>query len=155
MNTIDKRVVGMEFDNRQFESGVKTSLTSIENLKKSLDFGSLADGIQQISDKFSVLGIAGITAIQNIANRAVDAGMRIASSLTIAPVMEGFNEYETKMGSIQTILTNTASKGTTLEDVTNTLNELNTYADKTIYNFSEMARNIGTFTAAGVGLGIR
>ena len=56
------------------------------------------------------------------------------------------------MPSIQTILPNTAHQGTTLKDVTSTLNELNDYADKTIYNFAEMTRNIGTFTAAGVDL---
>ena len=49
-------------------------------------------------------------------------------------------------------LANTSSKGTTLDQVNNALDELNHYADMTIYNFTEMARNIGTFTAAGVDL---
>ena len=43
-------------------------------------------------------------------------------------------------------------KPTTLEDVNEALEELNTYADKTIYNFADMTKNIGTFTAAGVDL---
>ena len=50
------------------------------------------------------------------------------------------------------ILANTQHEGTNLQQVNRALDELNTYADKTIYNFTEMTRNIGTFTAAGVNL---
>lgn len=64
----------------------------------------------------------------------------------------GFSEYETQMNSIQTIMANTANKGTTLDQVSDALDKLNKYSDDTIYNFSEMARNIKTFTAAGVDL---
>lgn len=169
--TIDNRVVGMQFDNQKFESGIKTSINSLDALKKSLnmsgaakgfdelgrassrfDLSGMANSISGLSDRFSNLGIVGITTIQNLTNTALNAGKRMVSALTIDPIKTGLNEYETKMGSITTILTNTASKGTTLKDVTDTLDDLNTYADKTIYNFAEMTRNIGTFTAAGVDL---
>jgi tape measure domain-containing protein len=72
--------------------------------------------------------------------------------LTIDPIKTGFSEYETQINAVQTILANTKSKGTTIDNVNAALDELNTYADKTIYNFTEMTRNIGTFTAAGVDL---
>lgn len=74
------------------------------------------------------------------------------SALTLDPIKDGFAEYETQMNSVQTILANTSKEGTTVKDVNAALGELNTYADKTIYNFTEMTRNIGTFTAAGVKL---
>ena len=57
-----------------------------------------------------------------------------------------------QMDAIQTIATNTKSKGTTIDQINAALDDLNTYADKTIFNFSQMVQNIGTFTAAGVGL---
>jgi tape measure domain-containing protein len=161
----------MRFDNKNFENNVQTSISSVDKLKKGLNLdesakslsnldrvgksfslASISDGVDAIREKFSTLGIIGITTIQNITNTAVNAGKRMISALTIDPIKTGFEEYETKMGSIQTILTNTASKGTKLEDVTAALNELNAYSDQTIYNFAEMTRNIGTFTAAGVGL---
>ena len=91
------------------------------------------------------------SAIQKLTNAAIDCGQKIISSTTEG-IREGFAEYEQYMGSIQTIMANTASKGTTLTQVNAALSELNTYADKTIYNFQEMTRNIGTFTAAGVDL---
>lgn len=169
--TIDERVVEMRFDNSRFEKNVQQSMSTLDKLKQSLNLNGAAKGLESINAaskkfdlsnmengvgtlhaKFSALEVVGVTALANIANSAVNAGKRIVSSLTIEPVMTGFNEYETKMNSIQTIMSNTASKGETMESVTKVIDELNTYADKTIYNFSEMTRNIGTFTAAGVGL---
>lgn len=170
-NNVDERIVEMRFDNKQFESGIQTSMKSLDNLKKGLNFDSAAanlsklekagksfslspmeKSVQTISDRFTNLGIIGVTTLQNITNTAVSAGARMIKALMLDPVLTGFQEYETKMNSITTILTNTQSKGTTLDDVNKALNELNTYADKTIYNFAEMTRNIGTFTAAGVDL---
>ena len=112
----------------------------------------LGKSVETVSSKFSALGIMGATALANITNSAVNAGKRLLHSLTLEPITTGFSEYETKMGSIQTILANTAHQGTTLEQVTAALNELNKYSDDTIYNFAEMAKNIGTFTAAGIDL---
>jgi len=169
--SIDNRVVEMQFDNNQFEQGVKTSVKSLDNLKKGLNLeqstkslqnldrvgksfslSHISDGVNTIASRFTMLGIMGVTALQNITNAAVTAGINIAKALTIDPIFTGLSEYETKMNAIQTILTNTASKGTTLDQVNKALGELNNYADQTIYNFAEMTRNVGTFTAAGVDL---
>lgn len=171
MSSIDQRIVQMQFDNAKFEQGAKTSMSTLEKLKSALNFdksvqslsklqnagnkinfSGLASGVETISARFTNLGIVGVAALTNITNAAINAGTQMVKSLTLDPVLSGFNEYETKMNSITTILTNTASKGTTLDDVNKALNELNTYADQTIYNFAEMTRNIGTFTAAGVDL---
>ncbi len=169
--TIDERVVEMRFDNKQFESGVQTSLSTLEKLKQSLNLtgaskglenvGAAAKGInmsgltnavETVHAKFSALQVIAVTALANITNSAVNAGKRIASALTIDPIKSGFAEYETQINAVQTILANTESKGKTIKDVNKALDELNAYADKTIYNFTEMTRNIGTFTAAGVDL---
>ena len=147
--TIDQKVVEMRFDNGQFESGVASTMSSITRLKHSLNFD---DSARNVSLKFSAMYSYADQTMRNIANSVNYYAKKIASSLTIDPIMSGFNEYETKINSIQTIMSNTASKGTTMEDVVRVIDDLNTYADKTIYNFAEMTRNIGTFTAAGVGL---
>lgn len=171
MSSIDERVVEMQFRNDQFEQGVKKSLISLENLKKGLNLDksskslsnlestaknfsmkNLASDVASISDRFSTMGIIGMTALQNITNSAITTGKTLMSALTIDPVKSGFQEYETQINSVQTILANTESKGTTLDQVNAALDELNHYADMTIYNFTEMTRNIGTFTAAGVDL---
>ena len=168
---IDERVVEMTFDNSDFERNVKQSMSTIDRLKsalnfkgtakgleevnrqaKAVDFRQMGSAIDQVRVKFNALQVAGVTALANITNSVVTAGRNMVNQFTLAPVISGFQEYETQLNSVQTIMANTASKGTTIDQVTDALNELNTYADKTIYNFTEMTRNIGTFTAAGVDL---
>ena len=168
---IDERIVSMQFDNRQFERNVSNTMSTLDKLKQKLnlsgaskgledvnaaarktDFSPMARGIEAVQAKFSALEVMGVTALANLTNSAVNYGKRMVSALTIDPVKTGFQEYETQINSVQTILANTESKGTTLKQVNAALDELNTYADKTIYNFTEMTRNIGTFTAAGVEL---
>lgn len=169
--TVDERVVEMRFDNRQFETNVGQTMSTLDRLKHALrldgaakglsDIGSAAGridmspigrGVEAVQAKFSAMQVIAITALSNITNSAVNAGKRIVSALTIDPIKTGFAEYETQINAVQTILANTKSKGTTLDQVNSALGELNHYADKTIYNFTEMTRNIGTFTAAGIDL---
>ena len=169
--TIDERVVSMQFDNKQFENNVKTSISTLDKLKQSLNLSGASKGLENVGAaakscnlsplgsavetvklKFSALEVMAVTALANITNSAVNAGKRLVSAFTIDPIKSGFQEYETQINAVQTILANTQSKGTTLDNVNAALDELNHYADKTIYNFTEMTRNIGTFTAAGVDL---
>ena len=171
MSSVDNRVVEMQFENKQFESGVATTISSVKKLKeglnfkdsaeslknlgsvsKNVDMSNLIGAVESIKDRFSTLGIIGMTVLQNIANKAISVGSTLTKSLTLQPITDGFSEYETQMNAIQTILSNTRSEGTNIQQVNAALDELNHYADQTIYNFTEMTRNIGTFTAAGVDL---
>ena len=168
---IEQRVVQMKFDNKQFESGTKTTMSTLDKLKEKLKFNNITDGFGKITQsaknvdlssissgaekvgiKFSALQTIAMTTLANITNSAVNAGKKLVSAFTIDPIKTGFQEYETQINAIQTILANTKSKGSTLDDVNNALDELNTYADKTIYNFTEITKIIGTCSAAGVDL---
>ena len=169
--TIDQKVVEMRFDNKHFETNARQSMTTLEKLKAKLNFKGASKGLENLNStankvdmrglsnaistvntRFSALEVMGVTALANITNSAVNAGKRMAKALTIDPVMTGFKEYETQINAVQTILANTQKEGTNIEMVNAALDELNEYADQTIYNFTEMTRNIGTFTAAGVKL---
>lgn len=224
MSGVDNRIVTMKFDNRQFEAGAQQTLTTLQKIKSSMDFGAivggtvrglgtvssalskiglktpfapmiegankglnllggafdrlgmrnpfgasaqgaqqLAGGAQQaaggmgvlqggvtaVSSKFIALSTVAITALSNITNRAVNAGIQFGKSFTFAPVMAGLQEYETNLKAIQTTQANTDQP---LDKINASLDQLNQYSDQTIYNFGEMAKNIGTFTAAGVDL---
>lgn len=167
----DERVVEMRFNNALFESKVQQTMRSLTALNEKLMFKGAEKGFEKVSDasekvkfnallnaldnlsqKFSAVEVIGVTALMRITNQAVDAGERLVKALSLDPIISGFQEYETQINAVQTILANTSSKGTTLDQVNAALNELNHYADLTIYNFTEMTRNIGTFTAAGVDL---
>lgn len=169
--TIDSRVLEMRFDNSQFESNVSTTMSTLGKLKQSLSLTGATKGLENVGTAARSINLAGLGnaaeavavkfshmqmtiqhQLDRIVDSAVSAGKRMVSALTIDPIKTGLSEYETQINAVQTILANTESKGTTLGQVNAALDELNTYADKTIYNFTEMTRNIGTFTAAGVDL---
>ena len=171
--SVDERIVQMQFDNAQFESKAKVTMSTLDKLKEKLNFTKSTTEVGDIAKKLSDISEASDEAAKNteklakqttllgrvvsqwrddIAKKIKDTAKSLSSALTISPPSDGLNEYKMQMDSIQTILANTKSKGSTMEDVTKALDELNTYADQTIYNFTQMTKNIGTFTAAGVGL---
>ena len=176
MTSIDRRAVQMDFNNQQFENGVKTSVKSLDTLKRGLNLdessrslinlgnagkgllssfslSGIADGVQNISSKFSALGVIGFTVIQNIINSLLDLGKKaFDAALNIQSIKGGFAEYEASLSAFQTIMANTASAGTTIDEVNAALAELNVYANKTVYSYGDMTKAAGLFTAQGVNL---
>lgn len=168
MSNVDNRIVNMQFNNAQFEKNISTSLSSIEKLKQGLKFEGVKDSVSKINNsvkgvtlngltnaaeqvklKFSAMEVAAVTALSNIANSAVNAGKQMIESLTIEPISQGFEEYEMTMDAVQTIMN---GSGRSLEEVNEVLDDLNVYADRTIYSFSDMKSSIGKFVNAGVDL---
>lgn len=166
--SIDNRIVEARFNNAQFERNISQTMKSLDLFDKKLkldnsakglkalertastfDLSSLSKSVDFIADKFTFMGRLGVNVMDRISNAAITAGKNLAKSLTITPMKTGFDEYELKMGAIQTLL---AGTGEPLARVNEKLNELNKYSDQTIYAFSDMTSNIGKFTNAGVSL---
>ena len=179
MASVDSKVVSLEFNNSRFAGAVKDTMNALDKLKEKLSFkggtkafediqasankvqmNNISRGIEGVSKGFIAMSTVAVTALSRITDKALSVGTTLATSITTKPITDGFSEYETKMGSFQTIMSNTQAEmeksGMTAEQwqgkVTKALSDLNTYSDKTIYNFGEMTKNIGTFTAAGVDL---
>ena len=161
----------MQFDNRHFEKNVQTTMSTLDKLKqklhlpgatkalqdvdaaaKKMDLSPIGRAAETVGLKFNAMYTIADQAFRRMTDSAINAGKRIVSALTIDPVKTGFNEYELKMDSVKTILASTEAQGETLESVSKYLEELNEYADQTIYSFSDMTQNIGKFTNAGVKL---
>lgn len=156
MSSVDDRIVNMKFNNAQFGQGVDKSRRDLTGLEKTITTAgkskgmtSLGGAVQKVQTRFSALQVVGVTALATVTAKAVSAGGRLLKSFTIQPIIDGFKEYQTNLESIQTIMSNT---GKSVGTVNKYLDQLNQYSDQTIYNFAQMARNIGTFTAAGVRL---
>ena len=165
---IDERVVEMRFNNADFEKNVAQSMNTLDQLKKSLNFDSgksledlgrasknfslsgISESVKEVSANFSLLDIAGVTALTNITNKAVDAGLKIVKSLTLDQITAGWQKYADKTTAVQTII---ASTGLGIETVEKSMERLNWFTDETSYNFVDMVSNIGKFTSAGVELG--
>jgi len=58
--TIDDRIVSLEFENDQFEKGVATSLKTLENLKKSMKMEDAAKNLSGLSDVASKVDLSGV-----------------------------------------------------------------------------------------------
>lgn len=166
--TIDQKVVEMKFDNKHFETNIRTTMASLDKLKEKISlkgakqgledvsravervsFDSLDRGITATEQKFDALKVMAIGALMNIGAQIEQTARKLIDDFTLAPIRTGFEEYELKMGSVQTIM---ASTGADIATVNKYLDELNLYADKTIYSFADMTQNIGKFTNAGVEL---
>lgn len=165
--TIDEKVVEMRFDNKQFESNVATSMSTLEKLKKSLKFDGATKGLEDINSavkrvdmnglggavetvkaKFSALDVVAVTALANITNSAVNAGKRLVSSLSIDQVASGWQKFSDKTTSAATLV----AQGNAIEEVNKQLKQLNWFTDETSYNFTDMVSNIAKFTATGKSL---
>lgn len=165
---IDNKVVEMRFDNRHFEKNAQESMSTLDKLKQKLNLSGASKGLENLNtsankvnmngltsaldtvhSRFSALEIMGVTALANITNSAVNAGKRIVESLTIAPIKDGWSEYEMTLNAVQTTM---AGTGKTAEQVEEQLKRLDEYADKTVYSTADMLNNLPKFTNAGVEL---
>ena len=152
---LDRAASSVKFDGlAKNAASVRNTVANIASEAQKTFSSMSTSGVESvgaIGQSFTALQAVAFGALTSIGAEVTNVGKNITSMFTQG-ITSGLSEYELQMNSIQTILTNTASKGTTLDQVNAALAELNTYADQTIYNFSQMTQNIGTFTAAGVDL---
>ena len=156
MSSVDDRIVNMQWNSKDFESGATSSQkslltmeTALQNVAKSGAFAQIGQQVQRTTHGINVMRVAAYTAIGTIAHRITNSAINFVKSFTIDPIMGGIREYQTNLNSIQTIIANTGAK---MPKVNHALNQLNHYSDQTIYNFGQMADAIGKFTSAGVNL---
>ena len=167
MSSIDERIVQMHFDNKEFERNIKTSMDSLSNLKKSLDFKGCEKGLDTIaksadkvdmgvminaldtaSNKFDAMRVVAITSLSRITNAVIDAGVNFVKSLSIDNVIAGWSKLEKKANSMSTLV----SQGFDLETVEKQVERLNWFSDETSYNFTDMVDSVAKFTSTGKGL---
>lgn len=172
---VDKRIVEMDFDNSDFESNVKTSLSTLDRLKMSLsglpasvDFG----GVASVSDSIQ----NGLTnSFQNVANNVHSIFAKIGNTIltdtvlqwkrgieniieesSIRQIAAGWSKYAEKTKSVQTIMAATKQAGESEEEamarVNAQLEKLMWFSDETSYSFNDMVNNIGKFTSQGIEL---
>lgn len=162
MGSVDNRIVNMQFNNREFEKNINTSINSLDNLKKSMDFkgteknfdevvkstGVFGNAVDEVKMKFSALDIMAITALTRITNAAIDTGVRFAKALSTDQIVAGWDKLEKKATSMSTLV----SQGFDLDVVEKQVEKLNWFSDETSYNFTDMVDNVAKFTATGKGL---
>ena len=176
--TVDTRTVEMRFDNKNFESNVKQSMSTLDKLKqklkldgaskgleevekksKKLDFKDLDRSIDGVGKKFSALETIATGVFLRIGMKAADAGMKIIKSFTVDQIAAGWNKYADKTTAVQTIMANLkdttgefVDEASKMEYVERYLSKLMWFSDETSYSFTDMTGNVGKFIANGQGL---
>lgn len=173
---VDERVVEMRIDNKQFESGAKTTISTLEKLERALhlkgdskalddmaksvssfDASPMASSLDKVGEHFTALEIAGRRVIENLTDGVYGFVSRTAKELTIGQVSEGWDKYASKTEAVQSIMAATRDQfddeAEQMEVINKLLDKMMWYTDETSYNFVDMAQNVGKFLAAGVGLG--
>lgn len=171
---VDEKIVKMSVDNTSFMSKVKETLSGLTSLSRGaekvkdinvskadssvrslgqslsrISTEKLASGIENVKNRFSILKEIGVGALRGIGSNLASTAINTVKDWS--GVTQGFNEYGEKMKAVQVITANTQGKSSA-QEISTALDNLNHYADKTVYSFTDMTTSIGTFTAAGVGL---
>lgn len=173
---VDERVVEMRIDNKQFESGAKTTISTLEKLERALhlksdskalddmarsvsnfDASPMVSSIDKVGEHFNALEIAGRRVIENLTDSVYGFATKTVKDLTIGQIEKGWDKYADKTEAVQSIMAATRdqfdSEAEQMEVINKLLDKMMWYTDETSYNFVDMAQNVGKFLAAGVGLG--
>lgn len=163
--TIDERVVQMKFDNKNFEDNVKVSMGTLDKLKaalnfnnakesvktlneatKSVDFSKMADSIDTISDRFSALGIVGMTVLQNLTNKAIDSATEILGKVPSMIIQGGWKramDVEQGRFTLQGLIDDQQKVNDLMEAARNSVKD-------TAYASNEAIKAASVFAASGI-----
>lgn len=166
--TIDQKVVEMRFDNAQFEQNVKTSMGTLDNLKKSLNmdgatrglenvnqavnnvsFDRMASGIEALRNRFSTLGIVGMRVIQNLTDAAMKFANKGLSFVTDGIVQGGIRRamnLENAHFQLQGLLKDETKVSAVMQNVQDAV-------DGTAYGLDSAAKAASQFAASGLEAG--
>lgn len=164
-NAVDNRVVQLEMQNSSFERNAKQSIRTLNSLDEALafkngdkgfenvekaaakcNFAPLLSAADSVIGKFSAIEVAGITALSNITNRAVNAGIALVKAMSVDQITTGFSKYEQKTANVQTLINST---GKSIKEVNGYLDRLMWFSDETSYGFTDMTQALATMVSAG------
>lgn len=180
---IDERIVSIKFDNSGFAEKVSETQESLDNLNKSLQFDGANEGgkaltntfkdisteakkvdlspigtaVENIGEKFNALQTIATGVFLKIGADAVEMGKKLIKSVSIDPIAQGFDKYQSILTSQMTL---TAALGGETEaeiaknegKIKSVLEELTWYADETSYSLDDMIRNVSQFANYGIDL---
>lgn len=129
-------------------SGFGAIQSGASNAKNSME--QLGSGVEGVKGKFSMLEGIATVALGNIASRAITAGASLLNKWTLAPIVQGYQEYERELDSTRILV---AALGEQEQDhITSVMRDLEQYAKTTKYNSQQMNSSLAQFVNAGIDL---
>lgn len=166
--TIDNRVVQLEFDNSGFEENAQESLSTLQKLKQSLKLdeaaknltalgaaaskftmGGISTACEEVADRFSYMKYVGLVALSNLVTGAMQAGSRIANAL-IGPITSGGWNRAMNLEQANFMMHGLLE---TEEDIEAVMKNVNEAVDGTAYSLDAAAKVAAQFTASGMKAG--
>lgn len=164
-NTVDTRVVEMQFNNQDFERNVSTSLGTLEKLKSALNFGKSSQQLTQlqtatnnvdfspftnaldsVQSRFSALGVVGMTVINNLTNGIINKAKGILTAIP-KQISEGGLSRAMNIENAKFQLKGLGVAWKDIED------DINYGVKDTAYGLDAAAKAASQLTASGVQLG--
>lgn len=137
---------------------------SMSELNQNGQFSTIISGASQASQGmeqlgnttsgairlFSILEGAASVALGNIATKAIQTAASILNKWTLAPVIQGYQEYERELDSTRILVSALGESET--DHITAVMRDLEQYAKTTRYSSQEMNAATAQFVNAGIGL---
>lgn len=166
MSSVDTRVVIMQFQNKDFEKGVSTTLESLDELDHKLgNIGTqtntesfnkgilgISDALSETEGKFTAFETFVTGIFLRLGSVVADYGMNLLSSMTIDQVTAGYEKYENIVKNTAGLTNIALYQGYDYDTVTDALAELQWYADATSYDMDAMTSALLSFANAGIDL---
>ena len=168
VSTVDERVVILEFNNAQFETNVKQSVSTLQKLKESLNLeGSakgldqlnksarsfsmtqVADNIQTVADRFSALGIVGDQVLRRLTDKAIDLGKSLITAIP-NQIISGGKRRAQNIEQAKFMLEGLLGEAYDWEKIQE---DINYAVSGTAYGFDEAASAAGQLAASSVEFG--
>lgn len=165
---VDERVVSMQFDNKQFEANVKTSMTTIQKLKQSLNFkdsgkslenlskaanevkfDKLLSGVETLEKRFSAMGIVGMRVIENLTDSAMQMVTKTKNLITSTIKQGGISRatnIENARFQLQGLLKDDEAVAAVMKNVSDSV-------DGTAYSLDAAAKVASQLAASGMRAG--
>lgn len=165
---VDERVVEMRFDNAQFEKNVSTSMSTLEKLKKSLNFDGasksfenidraannvsfdkISSGVEDLKNRFSTMGIVGMRVIENMTDSMISFAKKGVNFVTNSIVQGGKKRamnLENAHFQLQGLLKDEEAVQAVMKDV-------NDSVDGTAYSLDAAAKVASQYAATGMRAG--
>ena len=168
IGSTDSRVVQMHFDNKEFMSKISETIAALDELNKQLatinasknlggmrnaidaeDFSKVASAVDSIKDRFSTLGIVGMTVIQRLTNAGIDMAAKIGGSIKKVSdqIYQGGFVRAKNLEQAKFLLEGLGA------DVTAVMDDVDRALTGTAYGLDEGAKSAAIFFTSGVKQG--
>jgi tape measure domain-containing protein len=164
--TVDDRVVGMKFDNANFEAKVAQTMASLDKLNQKLAFAggvqgfqnvqaaanavnlnNVASGVDKISSRFDALGAIGFSVIQKLTQNLMSFVAGFVQTDILAPLITG---GKTRAQNIEQAQFQFRGLGMNVEEV---MANAKSAVLGTAYGLGDAAKAAAQFGASGMGAG--